>query len=271
MIDVHCHLNFHAFDKDVDEVIKRAFDKGIKGIINVGTKIDSSQKAVDLIEKHENMWAIVGVHPHHSDKLELEENWLQILEELAKKEKVVAIGEIGLDYFSYKSNGIVDPKLQKETFIKQVELSIKLGLPLQIHNRQAGSDILEILNEYKNNLQEIPGMFHCFAGSRKILKKVLELGFYVGFDGNITYDGMAPGEDTSLSDLAEYTPLDRIVVETDAPFLTPLPHRGSRNVPSYAIITGSFIAKLKKIPYASFAEQTMKNSEAVFDLKLNHD
>ncbi|KKQ29657.1 MAG: Hydrolase, TatD family [Candidatus Levybacteria bacterium GW2011_GWA1_37_16] len=136
MIDVHCHLNFHSFEKDYDQVIKSAFEAGVTKIINVGTKIDSSQLAVELAQKYDNLYAIVGVHPHHADKPE--QGWLEELEKLAKKPKVVGIGEIGMDYFSYKSNDIVDPKLQKEVFIKQIELSHKLKLPLQIHNRQAG-------------------------------------------------------------------------------------------------------------------------------------
>jgi len=184
MIDVHCHLNFHAFEKDYDEVIKRAFDAGVTKIINVGTKIDSSQEAIELAEKYDNLYAIVGVHPHHADKLE--NNWLKQLEELTKNPKVVGIGETGIDYYRYKSNEIVDPKLQKDVFIKQVELSLKLKLPLQIHNRHAGKDILEILYRYKTELLDPPGMFHCMSGNVDFLKKVLDLGFYVGFDGNIT-------------------------------------------------------------------------------------
>src|SRR3989344_8229427 len=150
MIDVHCHLNFHSFEKDYDEVIKSAFKAGVTKIINVGTKIDSSEKAVEMAQKYENLYAIVGVHPHHADKPLLgshpelvsgSNDWITHLERIAKKPKVVGIGEIGLDYFSYKSNDIVDPKLQKEVFIKQIELAHKLKLPLQIHNRHAGKDI----------------------------------------------------------------------------------------------------------------------------------
>src|SRR3989344_4329051 len=200
MIDVHCHLNFHAFEKDADEIIKKAFDAGVNKIINVGTKIDSSQKAVELSEKYEGLYAIVGIHPHHADKLE--KDWLEELEKLvlrskislrgkklAKNPKVVGIGETGIDYFRYKSNDIVDPKLQKDVFVKQIELSLKLKLPLQIHNRHAGKDILKILYAYKTELLNPPGMFHCMSGDINFLKKVLNLGFYIGFDGNITYDG----------------------------------------------------------------------------------
>lgn len=271
MVDVHCHLNFHAFEKDVDEVIKSAFEAGVTKIINVGTKIDSSEKAVDLAKNYENLFAIVGVHPHHADKISQSHpgkqyDWVERLEMLARMSKVVAIGEIGMDYFRYKSNDIVDPKLQKEVFIRQIELAHKLKLPLQIHNRHAGKDIIGILINHKSLILNPPGMFHCFAGSIDLLKKVLDLGFYVGFDGNITYGGLAPGENTYLKDLAKYTPLDRIVVETDSPFLTPLPHRGSRNVPSYVIITGKFIAKIKGITFEEFEAKTTKNATKLFTL-----
>lgn len=265
MIDAHCHLQFHSFEKDYDEVIKRALEAGVSAIINTGTKLDSSQKAVEFAEKYENLYAIVGVHPHHSDKIELGESWIQELEQIAlSSKKVVGIGEIGMDYYSYKSNSIVDPKLQKETFIKQIELAYKLKLPLQIHNRHAGSEILEILNAYNFALQNPPGMFHCFAGSKETLQKALELGFYIGFDGNITYKGLAPGENTDLKDLAKYTPLDRIVAETDSPFLTPLPHRGSRNQPAYVILIGKFLAELKKVSFEKLQEQTTINTSVIF-------
>src|SRR3990167_8528469 len=190
MIDVHCHLNFHAFDKDYDEVIKKAFGQGVEKIINVGTKIDSSQKAVELAKEYEDLFAIVGVHPHHADKLE--DGWDKELEKLAKDKKVVAIGEIGLDYYRYEGSGVVDPKLQKKVFEAQIELAHKLNLTLQIHNRHAGEDIVEILKHHKNVLKNPPGMFHCFAGSLEVLRDILNMGFYVGFDGNITYKGLPP-------------------------------------------------------------------------------
>ncbi len=274
MVDVHCHLNFHSFEKDYDEVIKRAFDKGVKKIINVGTKIDSSKKAIELAQKYDDLYAIVGIHPHHADKLE--GNWLEELEKLVlrskiplretKNPKVIGIGEIGIDYYKYKSNDIVDPKLQKEVFAKQIELSLKLKLPLQIHNRHAGKDILEILYAYKNELLDPPGMFHCMSGNIDLLKKVLDLGFYIGFDGNITYDGLAPGEETLLTDLVEKTPLDRILTETDSPFLTPIPYRGRRNEPSYVIIVEQFIAKTKGISSEIISQKITQNVHRLFNI-----
>ncbi len=267
MIDVHCHLNFHAYNKDVDAVIKKAWESGVETIINVGTKIDSSEKAVALAKEYKQLYAIVGVHPHHADKHDLSSDWIKELEHLAKQPKVVAIGEIGLDYYRYQSNDVVDMRLQKEVFEAQIILAHKLKLPLQIHNRHAGKDILEILKQHKNYSQNIPGMFHCFAGDLKILKQALDLGFFIGFDGNITYPGLAAKETVTLSELAKYTPLDRIVTETDSPFLTPVPHRGTRNMPSYVIITGELLARIKGVAFEAMREQTVANAKKLFEIK----
>ena len=268
MIDVHCHLNFHAYEKNYDELIEEAHQKGVNYIINTGTKIDSSEKAIELAQKYDHLYAIVGVHPHHADKQDVASNWLEQLKALAKQPKVVGIGEIGLDYYRYQSNGIVDPSLQKEFFEAQVELAHKLNLPLQIHNRHAGKDILEILNHHKNLLKtDYPGMFHCFAGDMDILKGALNLGFMIGFDGNSTYPGLAPGETTSLQDIAKATPLNRIVTETDSPFLTPIPYRGTQNKPSYVIIVGEFLASLKQIPFEEFDKITEQNAKTLFALQ----
>ncbi|MBP6881965.1 MAG: TatD family hydrolase [Candidatus Levybacteria bacterium] len=264
MIDVHCHLNFHSFEEDYDAVIKSALGKGLTRIINVGTKIDSSQWAVDLSKKYPELYAIVGVHPHHADKVGMSDDWLSELETIAKNDKVVGIGEIGLDYFSYKSNGVTDPQLQKEMFDLQIELAHKLGLPIQIHNRLAGEDVIAMLKERKHLLQAAPGMFHCFAGTKEVLKDALDLGFFIGFDGNSTYPGLAPKETVELSELISLTPLERIVTETDSPYLTPIPHRGERNLPEYVMLVGEHIAKVKDVPFQHVVEQTTQNVYTIF-------
>ena len=261
MIDSHCHLNFEQYEKDLDEVIKRAFEAGVSKIINVGTNIEYSQKAVELAQKYENLYAIVGVHPH--DAVKLKPDWKEQLEELIMKPKVVGIGEIGLDYYSYQE---IDPKIQKEVFRKQVEMAVKHKLPLQIHQRHAGNDVLQILEDYKNELVNPPGMFHCMSGNLDFLAKVLSSGFYVGFDGNITYKGLAPGETMPLSELVKAIPMKKLIVETDAPFLSPVPHRGSRNEPAYVIIVADFIAKLKNLSFDKVASETEKNTLKVFNL-----
>jgi TatD DNase family protein len=264
MTDTHCHLNFHSFETDYDQVIQNASAAGVHTIINAGTQVSSSKWAVELAQKYQNLYAVVGVHPHHADKIETD--WLKDLENLAKHPKVVGIGECGVDYFSYKSNGVVEPEDQKNVFLQHLELTHKLKLPLQIHSRteHARKDVLEILTSIKNNLQDPPGMFHCMAGSKESLRRALNLGFYLGFDGNITYNGAPPGEPEPLRDLVAYSPLDRIVIETDSPYLTPVPHKGERNEPKYAIITAEYIADIKKISVEKVIEQTDKNVYTVF-------
>lgn len=292
MIDVHCHLNFHSFQEDFDSVISRAFELGVTKIINTGTQISSSIEAVSLADKYTDLYAIVGVHPHHADKLiqvekaqalkkeesesnktylkrakndhELPTDWITMLEKLSLHPKVLAIGEIGMDFYSYASNGIVDPKLQKKVFIEQILLAHRSKLPLQIHNRQAGPEILQILDEYKHLLLNKPGMFHCFAGSFEVLEKALSMGFLIGFDGNITYDGIAKGETVDLKEIAKRVPLDRIVIETDSPYLTPVPFRGQRNEPGNAVLVGKFLAEIKGVSYSSLVEQTTKNVYTMF-------
>lgn len=259
MIDAHCHLNYSEKYEDLDEIINRAKEKGVDRIINAGTSIERSQMAIDLAQEYDNLFAIVGIHPHDSEKAG---NFEQDLDRMCKVKKVVGVGEIGLDYFANE----IDPKIQKDVFSKQIEIAIKNNLPLQIHQRHAGDDVIDVLSSYKNEFKNSPGMIHCFAGSFDFLNKALDLGFYIGFDGNITYKGLAPGEDTKLSDLALKTPNDRIIVETDAPWLTPIPHRGMRNEPSYVIITADFIANLKGIPLEEFRDITVKNTENLFNL-----
>ena len=263
-------MQFHKFDTDFNEVIKKAFDDGLTHLVNTGTSIESSKKAIELAQKYENTYAIVGIHPHHADKTdakyegEPDLNWLEQLESLAKDEKVIGIGEVGMDYWSYRTNGVVRKDLQEDAFRKQIELSVKLALPLQIHTRLAWDDALNILSDYKNKLQKSPGMFHCFSGSIEFTKKVLDMGFFVGFDGNITYGGIPPGETTSLLELVEYVPTDRIITETDSPYLAPVPNRGQRNTPSNIKYVLEFIAKVKSIPYNTLEAQIERNFRSLF-------
>jgi TatD DNase family protein len=259
-------MQFHAFKNDFDQVIKKAFENGVEIIINSSTSLESSTSAVELAEKYENLFAIIGIHPHHADKVE--EGWDKELIRIARSsKKVVGIGEIGLDYYSYSSNGIVDPLIQKRVFIRQIEIANELNLPLQIHNRQAGNDILEILISHSSIIKNRPpGMFHCMSGNVEFLKKVLDLGFFIGFDGNTTYEGIAKGEDTPLPDLVKNTPIEKLVVETDAPFLAPIPHRGSRNEPAHVIIVGENIAKIKNLGKEEVDKITTENAKRIFNL-----
>lgn len=270
MVDVHCHMQFHKFEEDYDAVIQDAIEKGITKIVNTGTSVESSRKAVELASQYENLYAIVGIHPHHADKTDEQyeglppSDWLEQIELLAKQPKVIGIGEVGMDFWNYRTNGIVPVDLQEEAFRRQIELSTKLSLPLQIHTRLAWDETLEILSEYKKNFQNPPGMFHCFSGTLEFTKKVLDLGFYIGFDGNITYKGVPPGETTELIDLVKYVPPDRILTETDSPFLSPVPFRGQRNTPANIPIILEFIANTKGISYNTLEAQIERNFSEVF-------
>ncbi len=263
-------MQFHKFEEDCDVVIKDAQEKGVRKIVNTGTSIDSSQKAVNLAQKYDGIYAIVGIHPHHADKTdapyegEPPVDWLEQLEELTKKPKVIGIGEVGMDFWNYRTNGIVPVDLQEDAFRKQIELSIRCSLPLQIHTRLAWNETLNILSDYKSQFQNPPGMFHCFSGDIEFTKKVLEMGFYVGFDGNVTYGGIPPGETTALSELVKYVPEDRILTETDSPFLSPVPLRGQRNTPSSIPLILEFIANLKGISYNTLEAKIEENFTDVF-------
>ncbi|MDO8270130.1 MAG: TatD family hydrolase [Candidatus Levybacteria bacterium] len=271
MIDVHCHMQFHKFENDYDAVIKDAISNGVTTIVNTGTSIESSRQAVELSQKYENLYAIVGIHPHHADKTDAKyegeppQDWLVQLESIAKSsKKVIGIGEVGMDFWNYRTNGIVPVDLQEDAFRKQIELSIKLSLPLQIHTRLAWDETLSILSDYKKDFQAPSGMFHCFSGSVDFAKKVLDMGFFVGFDGNITYGGIPPGETTALVDLVKYVPVERTLTETDSPFLSPIPLRGQRNTPSSIPIILDFIAKTKGISYNTLEAQIERNFSEVF-------
>lgn len=262
-IDTHCHLNFKAFKKDLDDVIKRAQETGVYKIIIPGAKIGSSQKAVEIAQKFSCCYASIGVHPHHASSIPIDK--LRELEReiiiLTKQKRVVAIGEIGLDYFQYNkypSTIIEDKKRQNELFLTQFNIALKHNLPVIIHSRNAHDDLLEVLGSF-NKLPS--GVFHCFDGTKEHLKKVLNLGFFVGFDGNITYP-----ENSNLRELVKFTPLDRLLVETDSPFLTPLPFRGTRNEPSYIPLVAQAVAQIHKKKSNEIAEITSYNATKLFHL-----
>ncbi len=251
-IDTHCHLNFHAFDQDIDQVIKNARNNGVDSIVIPGAKIDSSQKAVEIASIYENCFAAVGVHPHHAE--ELKGQGIKVLKDIAENDKVIAIGEIGLDY--HEENLTEKIKIiQKELLKMQLEIAIVLKLPVILHCREAFEDMLPIIANYK-----IKGVFHCFGGETEDLRKVLNMGYYVGFDGNITYKNAQ-----NLRDLVLETPLDRILIETDSPYLSPEPYRGERNIPQHVKIVAETIAGIKNIKLEEIALYTTNNAKQLFN------
>lgn len=267
LIDTHAHLNFTAFEKDLSDVINQAKDEGVRKIIIPGAKIDSSKKAVEIAEKYDNCFAAVGIHPHHIDELAKLEKAVveEELEKLIINKKVVAVGEIGMDYHEYKGYLPVSEKIkkqQKELLTIQMEIAQKYKLPVIFHCRDAHDDQLRITNDYvKSKSHQITGVFHCFGGNRKHLKEILEMGFYVGFDGNITYP-----ENKELQELAMFTPPDRLLLETDSPYLTPIPFRNQRNIPSYLYHTATFVSRIRHISLEELAEITTQNALRLFRL-----
>lgn len=264
LIDTHCHLNFKAFKKDLPEVIERAADAGISKIIIPGAKIDSSARAVEIAGKHPGTYAAVGIHPHHAAEFAgNEKEALLKLEKLAQNNMTVAIGEIGLDHYQYKNYPAIgeDAKEWQIRLLKmQLDLAVELKLPVILHCRQAHDIMLEFLENYLKE-KTLSGVFHCFDGSLSHLEKILSLGFYVGFDGNCTYP-----ENSRLVQAFSKTPLKRLLIETDAPFLTPEPLRGSRNEPAFLVHTAQFIASSLKIGVDAFAGQTSENAASLFNL-----
>ncbi len=273
--DTHTHVNFSAFDKDADETIKRSL-KDQTWMINVGTQSDTSKSAVDLAKKYqEGVYAAIGLHPIHTyqQMLDEEESHFksraesfdeQVYEQLLT-DKVVAIGECGLDYFRMppKEDPVSVKKLQKFEFIKQLEFAKKHGLPVVIHCREAYDDLIDIL---KNEYKDLPGVAHSFTDTWGTAKKFLDLGFYIALNGILTFDKTG-----KLAEVVEKTPIDRLLTETDAPYLTPPPYRGQRNEPAYVQYVAKKIAEVKQMTVQEVGEQTFENACKLFQIKKAGD
>ncbi len=254
LIDSHAHLDFSQFKDDRDEVIERALEKGLMAIVNVGTDLVSSKRSVALAGCHPQIHATVGVHPH--DAQTLTPAVLKGLARLAEDPKVAAIGEIGLDYYRQLS-----PRdRQRDAFRQQIRLAIALEKPVVVHDRDAHSEVLQILRE--EEAHRVGGVLHCFSGDLSMAWEGIELGFLIAFGGPITYGGKEKQE------IARLVPLDRILVETDCPFLTPLPHRGKRNEPAFVRYVVEKIAQLRGIPYQEVVQATGRNAMQLFRLKM---
>ncbi len=257
-IDTHCHINFSQFHRDMEEVITESSNAGLVKLINVGTDLKASKESINLASRYKDIFASVGIHPH--DAKTLNSDTLTQLELMAKDNKVVAIGEIGLDYF----RNLSAKERQRDAFAKQLKLAIKLEKPIIIHCRDAYGDILDLLDkEYMPYLKgQLPGVIHSFSAGPNYLREFLKRGFYIGFNGMITY----PGNDKLLESL-KLTPKDKILLETDAPFLAPQSHRGERNEPKLVIEVAKAIAKYKECSLDDVAEFTTTNAFSLFNLK----
>jgi hydrolase, TatD family len=257
-VDSHAHIDGPEYDHDRDEVISRAHDSGVKTILNVGTGDphgDAFARAVHLATAHENIYAAIGVHPHdaqlYDDAAEAKINEL-----VAENSKVIAWGEIGLDYHYDNS----PREIQREVFRRQLQAANASGLPVVIHTREADTDTVAILRE--GSFKESPaGIMHCFSGSLELARAAMELGFYISFSGNITFK---KAEDLRI--IAAEIPLDRLLIETDCPYLTPVPFRGKRNEPARVVDVARGLAEVRRMSLEEIGQVTSENFATLFGL-----
>ncbi len=261
LIDTHCHLDFDLFDSDREAVIERAENAGIIRILNPGVDVKSSLAATSLAEKFPGVFAAVGVHPN--DALTWNSDTLQQISELAKHPKVVAIGEIGLDY--YRDRAPRD--LQHKIFREQLRLAAELQLPVVIHNRDATGDIIKILAEWRDSLVHTDsplvhasGVLHSYSADLAAASQVISLGFFIGFTGPVTYR-----KADELRKIAGILPMERILTETDAPFLTPHPKRGARNEPAYVQYIAEKLADVRGMTINALTEAIRVNANTLFN------
>lgn len=254
LVDTHTHLNDAKFAEDCESVIARAREAGVTRMINMGDTLASSEQAVTLAEAHEGLYAGVGIHPEEAFEMTACED--DILAAWAAKPEVVAIGEIGLDYYWEK-----DPdkrRLQQRIFIRQLDLARQLHLPVCIHDRDAHGDTLAIL---KREGRGIRGVLHCYSGSLEMARELLKLGWYLGVDGPLTFKNAA-----KLPEIVRAMPLERLLVETDAPYMAPVPMRGKRNEPSFVRFVAAKVAELRGLSLEEVARVTTRNAENLYTL-----
>jgi TatD DNase family protein len=255
LIDSHAHLEMPEFKKDLEAVIQRAKESGVEYIFTVGTERRDWKRALEIANFHPSIYAILGVHPHNVK--EIDEQTYSMLKELCKHGKVKAYGEIGLDFF----RNLSPRDIQLKRFQEQIGLAKELGLPIVVHDREAHQETLEILKSEKAG--ECGGIIHCFSGGYEMAVACMDMGFYISIPGSITFKNAE-----RFREIVKRIPLESLLVETDAPFLTPEPFRGKRNEPSYVRYTAQKVAEIKKVSFDKVAEVTTENALRVYRLKL---
>lgn len=259
LIDSHCHIDGEQFDDDRDDVVQRAREAGVVAMLNIGTgdpHSDDFWRAVAVAEKYEGVYAAVGVHPH--DAKLYDDAAEEHLVELAKSEKVIAWGEIGLDYYYDHS----PREVQRDVFRRQIRTAKRLGLPIIIHSRDADDETVEILTQ-ECSYDGFRGIMHCFGGTPTMAEALMKIGFMISFAGNVTFK-----KAENLRDAARVVPLDRLLIETDCPFLTPVPFRGKRNEPRFVVHTAALLAELYSLPVETIARQTTANFQRLFAIEI---
>jgi TatD DNase family protein len=252
LIDSHAHLQWRSFGQDREKVINLAKEADVKYIVNIGYDLEGSKKAIELAEKYEGLYATVGIHPHNAS--ELNEDILDSLRQLSESPKVVAIGEIGLDYYRNLS-----PKaVQQKAFEAQLILAQELKLPVVIHDREAHVDVLSTLSKFEGKLK---GVMHCFSGSLEMAEQYVKMNYYISFAGPVTFPNAY-----ELHESAKLIDLNNILLETDCPWLAPQKMRGKRNEPAFLLFTAEKIANLRGISLAELAEATTKNAKRIYQI-----
>lgn len=254
LVDTHCHLDMESFADDFDQVIENGLRAGVKTVITIGIDLNSSRRAVQFAERYPSVFATVGVHPHNADKVTDKD--FTVICELANHEKVVGYGEIGLDY----TKMYAAKEKQQEIFSRQLIMAKELNLPVIIHDRDAHADTLDALK----NLAPFPagGVMHCFSGSLDFARQIIKLGFFISIPGIVTFKNAH-----SLHEVARKIPAETILLETDAPFLAPVPYRGKRNEPARIIHTAAKVAELRDISVEKLAEVTSINAGKLFNIR----
>lgn len=253
LIDSHCHLDMAPYSHDLDQVLQRARGQGVDRIVTVGVDLASSRRAVDLASRLPGVYATVGIHPH--DAASIEDEDYEYLRSLAGRPGVVGFGEIGLDFAKLYAPA----EVQLRHFVRLVQLGRETGLPLIIHDRDAHDQVMAILED--NGPYGAGGVMHCFSGDRELARRVLDLGFYLSIPGIVTFASAA-----TLREVVRFVPLDRLLVETDGPYLAPVPFRGKRNEPAYLVHTARQMAELKEVSMEELAAATTANAERLFRL-----
>ena len=260
-IDSHCHIDGEAFDEDRDEVVERARSAGVKAMLCVGTgnpQDGEIAKAVETAEKYENVYASVGVHPHDARLYDAKAEF-DLIKLVENSSKVIAWGEIGLDFYYDHS----PREIQIEVFKRQIRVAKDLNLPIIIHSRDANDETVEILREECSSGNFRGGIMHCFGGSVKMAQDLMEIGFLISFAGNVTFK-----KADELREAARVVPLEKLLIETDCPFLTPVPFRGKRNEPMFVAETAKFLAEFYEVELEQLANQTAKNFFDFFKIEL---
>jgi TatD DNase family protein len=255
LIDSHAHLEMPEFRRDLTEVIQRAKASGVEYIFTVGTEKRDWMRALEIAHSNPSVYAILGVHPHNAR--EIDEETYPTLRKLCTDDKVRAYGEIGLDFF----RNLSPQDVQLKRFREQIQFARELGLPIVVHDREAHQETLEILKSEK--AEEDGGIIHCFSGGYQMAKACIEMGFFISIPGSITFKNAE-----RVQEVVKQIPLDSLLIETDAPFLTPVPFRGKRNEPSYVRYTAQKVAEIKKVSLEKVAELTTENALRVYQLKF---